>query len=623
MEAFITKEAEEKAKEIKLKADEEYEIEKASIVRSEINAIDSQYESKFKKASLAQQITKSTIANKTRLKILATKEEALDTIFKEAEIALVKLSHDSSKYGNILKLLIEEGLYALMEPKVTVRVRKSDVELAKKVSEEAAKDFKEKDNIDVSISIDESSYLNDDSAGGCIIINGTGKIEVNNTLEERLALLSKTALPALRLELFGSRSRHFQRTPRDLAKVLKTIQPDSSDVSCTIFDANGNVVAVSKSFPKAKFLHENGLFPRDLRKIDSSNVDVAPIIAVRSNCILINLLHIKALVKADSVLVFDTANSEAASKLSLFMYDLEAKLKVKTVHGTTNVNQSYEFRALESILINVMAVLETELQQHLKICTKILNHLDTEIDREKLRDLLVNSKKLTTFYQKSLLIKNVLDELLDNDDDLESMYLSERSVYGGPFRQEELRIDGKNGKDRDSVKTSMDELDTGEIEMLLESYYKQCDEIVQQAETLINDIKSTEEIVNIILDANRNSLMVFELKISIYTMGATVATLAPALYGMNLKNYLEESEIAFGAVVFFSMVAGAAMVVNSFRHLKNVQKMNITTTEQTKRLDDKIRGQLFARFKKQKTRSTPEQKDLIWKWLTNGSPKPK
>ncbi|KAG7862771.1 hypothetical protein KL939_000090 [Ogataea angusta] len=616
MEAFITKEAEEKAKEIKLKADEEYEIEKASIVRSEINAIDSQYESKFKKASLAQQITKSTIANKTRLKILATKEEALDTIFKGAEAALVELSHDSSKYGNILKLLIEEGLYALMEPKVTVRVRKSDVELATKVGEEAAKEFKEKSNIDVSISIDESSYLNDDSAGGCIIINGTGKIEVNNTLEERLALLSKTALPALRLELFG-------KTPRDLAKVLRTIQPDSSDVSCTIFDASGNVVAVSKSFPKAKFLHENGLFPRDLRKIDSSNVDVAPIIAVRSNCILINLLHIKALVKADSVLVFDTANSEAASKLSLFMYDLEAKLKVKTVHGTTNVNQSYEFRALESILINVMAVLETELQQHLKVCTKILNHLDTEIDREKLRDLLVNSKKLTTFYQKSLLIKNVLDELLDNDDDLESMYLSERSVYGGPFRQEELRIDGNGSKDHESVNMSMDELDTGEIEMLLESYYKQCDEIVQQAETLINDIKSTEEIVNIILDANRNSLMVFELKISIYTMGATVATLAPALYGMNLKNYLEESEFAFGAVVFFSVVAGAAMVVNSFRHLKNVQKMNITTTEQTKKLDDKIRGQLFARFRKQKARSTPEQKDLIWKWLTNGSPKPK
>ncbi|KAG7813817.1 hypothetical protein KL921_000091 [Ogataea angusta] len=616
MEAFITKEAEEKAKEIKLKADEEYEIEKASIVRSEINAIDSQYESKFKKASLAQQITKSTIANKTRLKILATKEEALDTIFKGAEAALVELSHDSSKYGNILKLLIEEGLYALMEPKVTVRVRKSDVELATKVGEEAAKEFKEKSNIDVSISIDESSYLNDDSAGGCIIINGTGKIEVNNTLEERLALLSKTALPALRLELFG-------KTPRDLAKVLRTIQPDSSDVSCTIFDASGNVVAVSKSFPKAKFLHENGLFPRDLRKIDSSNVDVAPIIAVRSNCILINLLHIKALVKADSVLVFDTANSEAASKLSLFMYDLEAKLKVKTVHGTTNVNQSYEFRALESILINVMAVLETELQQHLRVCTKILNHLDTEIDREKLRDLLVNSKKLTTFYQKSLLIKNVLDELLDNDDDLESMYLSERSVYGGPFRQEELRIDGNGSKDHESVNMSMDELDTGEIEMLLESYYKQCDEIVQQAETLINDIKSTEEIVNIILDANRNSLMVFELKISIYTMGATVATLAPALYGMNLKNYLEESEFAFGAVVFFSVVAGAAMVVNSFRHLKNVQKMNITTTEQTKKLDDKIRGQLFARFRKQKARSTPEQKDLIWKWLTNGSPKPK
>ncbi|KAH3666226.1 hypothetical protein OGAPHI_004415 [Ogataea philodendri] len=209
-QAFITKEAEEKAKEIKLKADEEYEIEKASIVRSEINSIDSQYEAKFKKAFLAQQITKSTIANKTRLKILATKEEALEAIFKDAGEELAKLSHDAAKYKPLLKLLIEEGLFALMEPAVTVRVKKSDVALAKEVIPEAEKDFESKSNISAKVSLDESSFLNEDSAGGCIIINGTGKIEVNNTLKERLTLLSKTALPALRLELFGvSTSRKF------------------------------------------------------------------------------------------------------------------------------------------------------------------------------------------------------------------------------------------------------------------------------------------------------------------------------------------------------------------------------------------------------------------------------
>ena len=74
-----------KLKEIKLKADEEYEIEKASIVRSETAAIDSTYEQKLKKASLAQQITKSTIGNKTRLRILSTKDEVLQDIFDDAE----------------------------------------------------------------------------------------------------------------------------------------------------------------------------------------------------------------------------------------------------------------------------------------------------------------------------------------------------------------------------------------------------------------------------------------------------------------------------------------------------------------------------------------------------------
>ncbi|ODV82903.1 hypothetical protein CANARDRAFT_30472 [[Candida] arabinofermentans NRRL YB-2248] len=411
-------------------------------------------------------------------------------------------------------------------------------------------------------------------------------------------------------------------TVPDVSKVVQSgATVDHTDISCTIFDANGNITAVSKRFPKSKFLHENGLFPRDLRKIDASNVDVAPIIAVRSNCILVNMLYIKALVKKDSVLIFDSTNPIASSKLGLFMYDLESKLKTKIIHGTSNLNQAYEFRALESILINVMAVLETDIKQQSKICGSILTYLDNEIDREKLRDLLVNAKKLTTFYQKSLLIKNVLDELLDNDDDLENMYLTENSALRARLSEKEASGDLINTAENaelhtisstsnTNVKTTTPknkkthitifdntELDTGEIEMLLEAYYKQCDEIVQQAETLMNDIKSTEEIVNIILDANRNSLMVYELKISIYTLGFTVATLIPAFYGMNLKNYIEQSEIAFGIVVGLSTLCGLSMIIYSFRKLRLVQKMNITNSSQISELDKKIKREAIWKIR--------------------------
>lgn len=203
MKAFIEKEAQEKAKEIKLKADEEYEIEKASIVRSETAVIDSTYEQKLKKASLAQQITKSTIGNKTRLRILGTKEEVLNEIFEAAEEELKKISAKKDQYKPILAGLIEEGVLALLEEKVVVRVRKADVAVAKEAAEEAAKAFEEKSKFKVEITIDETNFLGKDIAGGAVIANGTGKIEVNNTLEERLKLLSEEALPGLRLELFG------------------------------------------------------------------------------------------------------------------------------------------------------------------------------------------------------------------------------------------------------------------------------------------------------------------------------------------------------------------------------------------------------------------------------------
>jgi V-type H+-transporting ATPase subunit E len=210
MVEFIKKEADEKAKEIELKADEEYEIDKANVVRSETAAIDHQYERKYKQSELSQQIAKSTIANQIRLKVLGAKEDALSEIFEEAAQLLKTVSKDVKKYQAVLQGLIEEGLYALMDESVTVRVREADASLAEKVAPEAAKSFSEKAGKEVKITIDKSEYLPAESSGGVMILNSTGKIDVNNTLEERLKLLSDTALPQIRLALFGaSPSRKF------------------------------------------------------------------------------------------------------------------------------------------------------------------------------------------------------------------------------------------------------------------------------------------------------------------------------------------------------------------------------------------------------------------------------
>lgn len=429
------------------------------------------------------------------------------------------------------------------------------------------------------------------------------------------------------------------------SKVLKPIKPDLSTISCTVVDQTGTVRAVSKKFPRATFLQQNKLFPRDLRKIDSSNVDVAPSIAVRSNGILVNLLHIKALIKRNEVLVFDTASPQSASKLSLFMYDLESKLQTKVVHsgmlGINNgnhqniLNQTYEFKTLECILVNVMAVLETELREHAAKVDKILKQLDSQIDRAVLKDLLVNSKDLTMFYQKSLLIRNTLDELLDNDEDLENMYLTENYEIKRLIVDQEsdgkssvlkaAKQDGSSNVNTNSnhhslIQEGSESKDTGEIEMLLESYYKQCDEIVQQAETMINNIKSTEDIVNIILDANRNSLMVFELRVAIFTLGITVATIIPAFYGMNLKNYIEDSNIAFVGVTAVSVVLGVIMAIIYLRKLRDVRRMTMVSSKQLDQFDNDTKRGIHEKVRRQRESKTLEQrrkleKEIVWKWL--------
>lgn len=51
--------------------------------------MDSQYEKKFKQASMSQQITKSTIANKTRMKVLGARQDLVDKLFDRARGGLL------------------------------------------------------------------------------------------------------------------------------------------------------------------------------------------------------------------------------------------------------------------------------------------------------------------------------------------------------------------------------------------------------------------------------------------------------------------------------------------------------------------------------------------------------
>ncbi|RVX69375.1 hypothetical protein B0A52_06971 [Exophiala mesophila] len=319
---------------------------------------------------------------------------------------------------------------------------------------------------------------------------------------------------------------------------------------CTEFDANGSVTLVSGEFRKSELIAKYGLLPRDLRKIDSS---VLPHILIRPTAILINLLHLRVLIQSDRVLVFDAYGSTDSYTQSLFMYDLEGKLRQKPDPRNNTTYLPYELRALEAVLISVTSGLEAEFALVREPVAHILQALEEDIDRDKLRHLLIHSKKLGTFEQKARLVRDAIDDLLEADDDLAAMYLTERKDSGKPREDHNHQ----------------------EVEMLLESYHKICDEIVEISGNLISNIRNTEEVVKAILDANRNQLMLLEIKFSVGTLGLAAGTLIAGLYGMNLKNFVEESDLAFGGVSVVCFALSALVCVYGMRKLRKVQKLRM------------------------------------------------
>ncbi|KAI0320477.1 ATPase V1/A1 complex subunit E [Amylostereum chailletii] len=202
MVAFIKQEAMEKAREIRVKADEEFAIEKAKLVKHEQQAIDAQFEKKRKGSETAQKIAQSTLTNKSRLKLLHRREEHLQDLFETARSEIVKLAAEEGRYVQFLEGVLVQGFLQLLEPSVTVYARAKDESAVRQAVDAAKKSYNEISGRDVEVEVETS--LSDELAGGVKLISGTRRITLDNTLDERLRLLEGRMLPEIRKDLFGA-----------------------------------------------------------------------------------------------------------------------------------------------------------------------------------------------------------------------------------------------------------------------------------------------------------------------------------------------------------------------------------------------------------------------------------
>lgn len=219
MVSFIKQEAEEKANEISVSAEEDFNIQKLQLLESEKAKIRKEYERREGQIEVKKKIEFSKQLNESRIKVLQAKEGSVHSLVKDAHKQLLTISSNKKQYKSLLTDLTVQALFKLQEPKAVLKVRKEDLSLIKEVLEPAKSKFTEVYGKPApEITVDEKKFLppapkdsdDEDSescTGGVVVSSSNGLIVCSNTLDERLRIAYTQTLPDIRTTLFGAVQR--------------------------------------------------------------------------------------------------------------------------------------------------------------------------------------------------------------------------------------------------------------------------------------------------------------------------------------------------------------------------------------------------------------------------------
>ena len=214
MVQFIRQEANEKAEEIRIKTEQEFNISKLEFIEQARVQLREEYRLKEQRALTEKRIERSSHINAARLSKIQRKNEVVERIREEARAKLAEAAKHS-KYPELLTALIVQGLIRFKETEVTVRVRKEDEQLVRSllpVAEKLYHDTMLRDtslDIAVKLKLDEQ-FLPPASkgrgcSGGVVLTCNRGRTVLDNTLDRRLDLAFEELKPTIRSLAFGGK----------------------------------------------------------------------------------------------------------------------------------------------------------------------------------------------------------------------------------------------------------------------------------------------------------------------------------------------------------------------------------------------------------------------------------
>lgn len=208
--AFIIQEAQEKCKEIKLKTDTEFNLEKSNLIHNGKLKVQEEYAQKEKDLQAEQRVAKSSSMAAARVRKMKDRDELLEKLKAEALAKLAKVCK-GAEYPAILKKLIVQGLVKIEESTVEVACRPEDKAIVTRILPEAVAEFRALmtaggHSVSPRVSISDTPLSSNQTVGGVILTALQNRIVLNQTMEERMHITYTDLMPQIREGLFGKLS---------------------------------------------------------------------------------------------------------------------------------------------------------------------------------------------------------------------------------------------------------------------------------------------------------------------------------------------------------------------------------------------------------------------------------
>jgi len=206
---FILQEAHEKANEIRVKTEHDFNLEKQTLVHEAKLSIQDVFAKKEKDHEIQERISRSAEIGDCRVKKMKIRDDLLQTLLSEAGAKCAVVARGAN-YPQLLQKLIVQCFIKIEEMDTVIYCRKEDKATVEKVIPAAVKEYveimKRESSVllkpNVTLNTDGNKDLIDSTHGGILMTALNGKIVCDNTMSSRLTLVYEELLPSIRAILF-------------------------------------------------------------------------------------------------------------------------------------------------------------------------------------------------------------------------------------------------------------------------------------------------------------------------------------------------------------------------------------------------------------------------------------